>query len=65
MIWVRDNCVNNVVSLKSGGDECNIAMLSWLPFHNRLMKLFNFWSFTTKMIDIYDCNTGVFVFCES
>jgi len=47
-----------------GSGNCNIVMLPWVLFHNRLMKLFHFLRFTTKMIDIYDCNTCVFVLCK-
>jgi len=36
----------------SGGDNGNMGMLPWLPFHNRLMKLSNCWWSTAKMIDL-------------
>ena len=62
MIWVYDNCFNNVVTSISGGDNGNMAMLPWLPFHNRLMKMSYVWRSTTKMIDLNVYNTCVFVF---
>ena len=64
MIWVYDNCFNNVVTSKSGGggDNGNMAMLPWLPFHNRFVKLSYFRRSTTKMIDLKVYNTCVFVF---
>jgi len=46
---------------KVGGDNGNMAMLPWLPFRNRLMKLSNFWRSTTKMIYLNVYNTCVFV----
>ena len=39
MICVYDDCFNNVVTSKCGGDNGNMVTLPWLPFHNRLMKL--------------------------
>jgi len=65
MILVYDDCFNNVVTLKSGGgDNSNMAMLPWLPFRNRLMKLSYFWRSTTKIIDLNVYNTCVFVLCK-
>ena len=40
-----------------GGDNGNMAMLPWLPFHNRLMKMSYVWRSTTKMIDLNVYNT--------
>ena len=52
MIRVYDDCFNNVVTSKSGGggDDGNMVMLPWLPFHNRLMKLSYFWRCTTRWL---------------
>jgi len=49
---------------KVGGDNGNMVMLPWLPFHNRLMKLSYFWRSTTKMIDLNVYSTCVFVLCK-
>ena len=65
MIYVYDDCFDNVVTSKSvGGDNGNMIMLLWLPFHNRLMKLSYFWRSTTKMIDLNVYNTCGFVLCK-
>jgi len=50
MIGVYDDCFNNVVTSKSGGDIDNMAVLPWLPFHNRWMKLSYFSRSTTKWL---------------
>jgi len=49
---------------KVGSDNGNMAMLPWLPLHNRLMKLSYFWRSTTKMIDLNANITCVFVFLK-
>jgi len=49
---------------KVGGDYGNMAMLPWLPFHNRLMKLSYVRQSTTKMIDFNVYNFCFFVFCK-
>jgi len=66
MICVYDDCFNNVVTSKSGGggDNDNMVMLPWLPFHNSLMKQSYFWMSTTKMIDLNVYITCVFVLCK-
>jgi len=64
MICVYDDCFNNVVTSKKGGDNGNMVTLPWLPFHNRLMKLSYIWRSTTKMIDLNVYNTCVFVLCK-
>jgi len=65
MILVYDDCSNNIVTSKVGrGDNGNMAMLPWLQFHNRLMKLSIFPRSTTKMIDLNVNNTCVFLLCK-
>ena len=64
MIRVYDDCFNNVVTSKGGGDNGNMIMLPWLPFYNRFIKLSNFWRYTTKMINLNGYNNCVFVLCK-
>ena len=64
MICVYDDCFNNVVTSKSGGDNGNMVTLPWLPFNNRLMELSYFWRSTTTMIDLNVYNACVFVLCK-
>ena len=42
----------------------NIAMLPWLPFRNRSMKMSYFLRSTTKMFYLNVYNTCVFVLCK-
>ena len=64
MICVYDDCLNNVMKSKSGGDNSNMVTLPLLPFHNRLMKLSYFWRSSTKMIDLNVYTNCVFVLCK-
>jgi len=52
IIWVFDYCFTGVVQ-KYGAIYGHTAMLPGLPFNNRLIKLSECWSSSTKTVSLY------------